>query len=391
MKSLHYDQCFMIYTCLYMYNSLFHRDETKPTHIIGINSFLFLMQLIYKHSSPNYQHMINYWKLINKMLVYIYVCISWNIFNRIHIFAICDVFYFAISPFVYDIYIWSYVKLTKQLRLTFFFHHIQIIHSANRLYEDSHTSRTIASSQHHPRETRPLLSQPNLYRKRILGITYYEFVSYLTRNLSMFLLIHFLLFSYFFFLSSRLHIAYENESIDLLIFFHAFSYFFFFPCFFISHMKRSQSICLFFFGYSAISFFFLFFFISHMKRSQSICLFFFTHSAISFSPIHFHIPYLGNRLNRFAYFVSGIQLFLFLSLFFHIAYETKSIDLLIFFQLSSYFIFSDPFSHSIWNRLNRFCLFFFSHLAISFTCLFNFISDVKTDSIYLFDKFQRMS
>ena len=54
-------------------DSLFHRDETKPTHIIGINSFLFLMQLIYKHSSPNYQHKINYWKLINKMLVYIRV------------------------------------------------------------------------------------------------------------------------------------------------------------------------------------------------------------------------------------------------------------------------------------------------------------------------------
>ena len=259
MKSLHYDQCFMIYTCLYMYNSLFHRDETKPTHIIGINSFLFLMQLIYKHSSPNYQHMINYWKLINKMLVYIYVCISWNIFNRIHIFAICDVFYFAISPFVYDIYIWSYVKLTKQLRLTFFFHHIQIIHSANRLYEDSHTSRTIASSQHHPRETRPLLSQPNLYRKRILGITYYEFVSYLTRNLSMFLLIHFLLFSYFFFLSPQLHIAYETESIDLLIFFLAFTYFFSFPRF----------------SYR-----------------------------------------IWKQVNRFAYSFSGIQLFLFLSFFF---------------------------------------------------------------------------
>ncbi len=75
MKSLHYDQClYDIYYYIYIY-SLFHRDETKPTHIIGINSFLFLMQLIYKHSSPNYQHMINYCKLINKMLVYICVCV----------------------------------------------------------------------------------------------------------------------------------------------------------------------------------------------------------------------------------------------------------------------------------------------------------------------------
>jgi hypothetical protein len=69
MKSLHYDQC--LYVCIYLdIHSLFHRDETKPTHIIGINSFLFFMQLIYKHSSPNYQHMINYEKLINKMLVF---------------------------------------------------------------------------------------------------------------------------------------------------------------------------------------------------------------------------------------------------------------------------------------------------------------------------------
>ena len=66
-----------VYYILYTYNvyknSLFHRDETKPTHIIGINSFLFLMQLIYKHSSPNYQHMINHWKLINNIIV-LYMC-----------------------------------------------------------------------------------------------------------------------------------------------------------------------------------------------------------------------------------------------------------------------------------------------------------------------------
>lgn len=63
---------YIVYIHKNVYNkSLFHRDETKPTHIIGINTFLFLMQLIYKHSSPNYQHMINHGKLINKMLVYI--------------------------------------------------------------------------------------------------------------------------------------------------------------------------------------------------------------------------------------------------------------------------------------------------------------------------------
>ena len=51
--------------------ALFHRDETKPTHIIEINLFLFFIQLIYKHSSPNIQHLISYEKLINTMLVLI--------------------------------------------------------------------------------------------------------------------------------------------------------------------------------------------------------------------------------------------------------------------------------------------------------------------------------
>ena len=104
MKSLHYDQC--LYD-LYIYiSSLFHRVETKPTHIIGINSFLFFKQLLYKHSSPNYQHMINYWKVINKMLVY--VCVSWNIFNRIHFFAICDVLFVIVRFDV--IYLYDYLK-----------------------------------------------------------------------------------------------------------------------------------------------------------------------------------------------------------------------------------------------------------------------------------------
>ena len=150
MKSLHYDQCFIyfdhymlyiyiywhidvcayIYTYTYTYKciySLFHRDETKPTHIIGINSFLFFMQLIYKHSSPNYQHMTNHWKLINNMLVYLHWCVSWIVFNRIHVFAICDVVYMQfirVHVIAILIYRWSLVSLTKQLRQTFL-HHIQ--------------------------------------------------------------------------------------------------------------------------------------------------------------------------------------------------------------------------------------------------------------------------
>jgi len=120
MKSLHYDQCLYMYIYIYIH-SLFHRDETKPTHIIGINSFLFLMQLIYKHSSPNYQHMINYWKLINKMLVFIdmhklkhfqphsLLCLLWCIVMRRNCSFLCN------------ISIWLLEKLTKQLRQTFFF------------------------------------------------------------------------------------------------------------------------------------------------------------------------------------------------------------------------------------------------------------------------------
>lgn len=104
---------------LYIY-SLFHRDETKPTHIIGINSFLFLMQLIYKHSSPNYQHMINYWQLINKMLVY--MCVRKLKHFQPHS-LLCHLWciLLAISSFLCDICIWWFEKLTKQLRQTFLF------------------------------------------------------------------------------------------------------------------------------------------------------------------------------------------------------------------------------------------------------------------------------
>ena len=61
----------------------------------------------------------------------------------------------------------------------------------NNYFQHSHTSRTIASSQHHPRETRPFLGQPNLYEKCYIGLAYVEFVSYITRNESIYLLTHF--------------------------------------------------------------------------------------------------------------------------------------------------------------------------------------------------------
>lgn len=178
---------YIIYTKMYI-NSLFHRDETKPTHIKGINSFLFLMQLVYKHSSPNYQHMTNYRKLINKMLLYIYICVSWNIFNRIHFFAICDVIWLQFIRFYMWIlfYVWSWWKLTKQLRKPFFYIILNIFHNANTLHQHSHTSRTIASSQYHPRETRPLLSHTSQKKKSYIGLAYYEFASYIEKRMKLY-------------------------------------------------------------------------------------------------------------------------------------------------------------------------------------------------------------
>ncbi len=118
---------------IYIY-SLFHRDETKPTHIIGINSFLFfLMQLIYKHSSPNYQHMINYRKLINKMFLHMCVCISWNIFNCIHFFAICDVILCNLFVFIWYLYIIIW-KVDEAASTNFFFFIIyNLFHIASQL------------------------------------------------------------------------------------------------------------------------------------------------------------------------------------------------------------------------------------------------------------------
>ncbi len=84
----------------------------------------------------------------------------------------------------------------------FFFIIYNSYHTANQLCRHSHTSRTIASSQHHPRETRPLLSQPNLYKISYIGIPYVEFVSYIERKRSIVLLIRFLTFIYFFFFPS---------------------------------------------------------------------------------------------------------------------------------------------------------------------------------------------
>lgn len=120
----------------YIY-SLFHRDETKPTHIIGINSFLFFMQLIYKHSSPNYQHMINSCKLINKMLVSLRWCAYVETFSTAFTsLPVVMSFFYLRNSFVFHVtfrYMTSVKQLTKQLRQTFSLITYHSFHTANRL------------------------------------------------------------------------------------------------------------------------------------------------------------------------------------------------------------------------------------------------------------------
>jgi len=109
-----------------------------------INTFLFLMQLIYKHSSPNDQHMTSYWILINKILEK--MCISRNIFNRIHFFAICDAFTCVMFVFIWY-HIWSNRKLTKQLRQTFF--SLIIYNYITLLFNCINTAALAEHSLHH--------------------------------------------------------------------------------------------------------------------------------------------------------------------------------------------------------------------------------------------------
>ena len=134
---------------------------------------------------------------------------------------------FAIRSFLCDIYVDMIILKSwrSSFDKLFFFIIYNFFHIANQLYQHSSTSRTIASSQHHPRETRPLLGQPNLYKNCYIGFAYYEFVSYIRRNMSMFLLIHFLSFTYFF--SFNFNFIYNmklfwRESICLFVLSHSF-------------------------------------------------------------------------------------------------------------------------------------------------------------------------
>ena len=187
MKSLHYDQCllyFNIHINVYQFVVSLRRNKTNPHHRNKFIPVFYATHLqAFKPKLSTYDQLLQNWS--TKYYLYIYVCISWNIFNRIHFFAICDVFLFAIrSFFIYDISIYMIISKVDEAASTnlFFFIIYNSYHIANQLYQYSCTSRTIASSQHHPRETRPLLSQPNLYKIFYIGFTYDKFALYITRN-----------------------------------------------------------------------------------------------------------------------------------------------------------------------------------------------------------------
>ena len=200
------------------------------------------------------------------------------------------------------------------------------------------------------------------------------------------MLIHFLLFSYFFvfaffsysirswdnplaysFSSTQLslfprlhfHITYEVESIHWLVHFLLSSYFFFFPFFFIFDMKLRQSTNWFIFFYPAISLssssfsysirswdkpvahsmsstplslFPRLILISDMKLRQASCTFIFFYSAISF--FLFFIFIFDMKLRQFSCSFILFYRVIFLVRYFHfpIPYEVESVDLLVCFQ-----------------------------------------------------------
>ena len=156
--------------------------------------------------------MISYWKLINNMLVYICVH-KLNHFQPHSLLCHLWCLLFAMHSFLYDIFIYDHFKSWRSSFDKLFFFHTQFIyHIANQLHQHSNISRTIASSQHHPRETRPLLSQPNLYKIFYIGMSYDEIVLYITRNESIYFFIRFLFLSFLF-------LFYINSSQSICLFF----------------------------------------------------------------------------------------------------------------------------------------------------------------------------
>jgi len=128
MKSLHYDQCLLhlIYIDVYQFVVSSRRNKTNPHHR---NKFIPVLNAT--HLQAFKPKLSIYDQLLKTdqqdVSLYICVCVSWNIFNRIHFFAICDVFSLC-NSFVFMWYSYMIIwKVDEAASTNFFSHHIQFI------------------------------------------------------------------------------------------------------------------------------------------------------------------------------------------------------------------------------------------------------------------------
>lgn len=89
MKSLHYDQCLLDTYYAYVCVVSSRRNKTNPHR----NKFIPVLDATRVQAcKPKLSTYDQSWRT-DQQDASLYVCVSWNIFNRIHVFAICDVPY----------------------------------------------------------------------------------------------------------------------------------------------------------------------------------------------------------------------------------------------------------------------------------------------------------
>ena len=173
MKSLHYDQCFFHHLHTYTYALICvvssRRNKTNPQH--GNKYIPVIIATHVQAFKPKRSTHDPSWRTDQQMLVYRCVCVSWNIFNRIHFFAIRDAFFQWCARFSCNINM-IISNVAEAASTDIFSDHTSRYHIATWLHQYSSTSQAIASSQHHPRETRPSFGRPSLYRKSSTGLAY---------------------------------------------------------------------------------------------------------------------------------------------------------------------------------------------------------------------------
>ena len=134
-------------THIWMYALIFvvssRRNKTNPQH--G-NKFIPVINATHVQAfKPKLSTHDQSWRTDQQMLDNIYVCVSWNIFNRIHFFAIRDALFQRFARF-HATSIWSFRQLTKQLRRTIFL----IINKNITLLDDCINTTALAKqSLHH--------------------------------------------------------------------------------------------------------------------------------------------------------------------------------------------------------------------------------------------------